>query len=126
MNCVRGKLLSLGLAILFGGALRSSAQTQNPFVDELRKEWEVHRTQVMRSTEPMPEEKFQYRPTPKDRSFQEILVHLIVTNQPWMEAVAGEPDSGWAKRVQGLKTKAEIMKATAEYLDYGAGRFLRT
>jgi uncharacterized damage-inducible protein DinB len=100
------------------GVVRVNAQ--NSVVEELRKEWAINRMQAFRVAEPMPADKYEYRPGPKDRSFGGLITHMIGQNMTWMEAVAGDPDSGFEKRVAQLKSKVEILKAMTEYFDYGS------
>ena len=92
---------------------------QNPIVTELRKEWDRARTQITIVTEAMPDEKYGYRPTPNVRSFREILIHVIGANITWMEAVGGIPNPGSEERYEKLQTRAELLKALSDYLNYG-------
>ena len=115
---ISGKFLFLCAAVFLPAVSRVNAQ--NSVVEELRKEWAINRMQAFRVADPMPTEKYEYRPTPKDRSFGGILTHMIGQNMTWMEAVAGDPASGFEKRVGELKSKPEILKAMTEYFDYGS------
>ena len=107
----------LGLLLIVLGPHRLAAQ--NPVVTELRKEWGRARQQFMAVAEAMPEDKYEYRPTPKVRTFREILIHVLGENMSWMESVAGVPKPGAADRYDKLKTRAELLKALSAYLDYG-------
>lgn len=107
----------LGLLMIALGPHWLSAQ--NPVVTELRKEWDRSRQQFLAVAEAMPEAKYDYRPTPKVRSFREILIHLLGENMNWMETVGGVAQPSAADRYDKLKTRAELLKALSAYLDYG-------
>jgi uncharacterized damage-inducible protein DinB len=112
---LRVQILLLLSAVLGAGQLCA----QNPVVTEVRKEWERARQQFFTVAEAMPESKYEYRPSPKVRSFREILIHVLGENMNWMETVGGVSQPSSLDRYEGLKTRAEFLKALSEYLDYG-------
>src|ERR1051325_11930665 len=66
----------------------------------------------------MPEDKYDYKPTPDIRSFREIIAHLILENHSFMNLVAGEPAPDKAK-FEALKSRDELTKALAESYAFG-------
>ncbi|MBI3895638.1 MAG: DinB family protein [Acidobacteria bacterium] len=89
----------------------------DPITDELRRQWEASRNQIVRLAEAIPEDKYDYKPTPEVRSFREQLQHLIGENHMFMGMVAGGGSA--APQTQNLKTRTEILKALSESYDYG-------
>src|ERR1700722_5239469 len=51
-------------------------QAQNPLSDELRESYTEVKNNIIRSAEKMPEENYSFRPTPRGRTFGEILAHI--------------------------------------------------
>ena len=69
--------------------------------------------------EAMPADKYGYKPTPEVRSFGEIIAHVAGEGRMEMEAVAGAP-LGSSERYESLRDRTEIVRALAEFFDYGA------
>ncbi|MBI4463875.1 MAG: DinB family protein [Acidobacteria bacterium] len=111
----RGKAWLLLVGLLLGGVRIAAA---DPILEQLQKQWEATRNQITRLTEAIPEDKYDYKPTPEVRSFREQLQHLVGENYMFMGFVAGEQQD--ASRLANLKTRAELLKALSESYDYGA------
>lgn len=100
----------------------ATAQTKFPatsFLTSTRATWESTRGLVLGIAEVIPEEKYDFKPTPAVRSFREILIHLIAENYLFFSRVSGE-SLGGPERFSNLKTRAEILKALRDSYDYGA------
>ena len=111
------KVRLLLLAIV-GLLAAQGMQAADPISDELRRQWEASRNQIITLAEAIPEGKYDYKPTPEVRSFREQLQHLVGENFMFMGLVAGEKASG-APNPESLKSRAEIMKALEESYAYG-------
>ena len=85
----------------------------------LKQQWEGIRGNVVRTAEAVPEDKYDFKPTPEVRSFREQFVHIVEENYFFMGFVAGEK----AQPPGNPKTKAEIVKALNDSYDYGAKVF---
>jgi uncharacterized damage-inducible protein DinB len=68
--------------------------------------------------EVIPEEKYDYRPTPEVRTFREILIHLISENYLHIGFVTGENSD--RSKYERLRTRDEILKALRESYDHDA------
>lgn len=88
-------------------------------VGPLKTQWENTRNLVVGIAEIIPEDKYDFRPTPEVRSFREQLQHLIAENYMFMGFVAGDPPQD-ASRFNNLKTRAEILQGLKESYEYGA------
>ena len=111
------KVSILFLAII-GLLAAQKMQAADPISDELRRQWEASRNQILTLSEAIPEDKYDYKPTPEVRSFREQLQHLVGENFMFMGMVAGEKAPG-APAPESLKSRAEIMKALEDSYAYG-------
>jgi uncharacterized damage-inducible protein DinB len=114
--------LSAFVAILFTTAALAGAPAHaqtggdSALLGPLKQNWESIRTNVVRTAEIVPEDKYDFKPTPEVRSFRDQFVHIIEENYFFMGAVTGERQNPPAN----LRTKAEIVKALNDSYDYGA------
>ena len=105
------------------GPVPTAAQPQFPatsFLAPTKATWESTRTLVLGIADSVPEDKYDFKPTPAVRTFREILVHLIGENYTFFSRVSGD-NLGSNARFDTLKSRAEILKALRESYDYGAG-----
>lgn len=114
--------LALAAGICFGSPHDGFAQTgaaRNAFLGPLRVQWEDVANMVMGIAEAIPEDKYDYRPSPQVRSSREMLQHLINENYTFMGAVAGDPprDRSFS---ESFTTRPELLKALEDSYRYGA------
>jgi uncharacterized damage-inducible protein DinB len=96
----------------------ATARAADEIVGPLRTQWGITRDLVVNLVQIMPEDKYDYKPTPEIRSFREIVGHLILENYNFMSMVAGEPAPDKAK-FEALKSRDELTKALAESYAFG-------
>jgi uncharacterized damage-inducible protein DinB len=89
------------------------------FLAPTKATWESTRTLVLGLAESVPEDKYDFKPTPAVRTVREILIHLIGENYTFFSRVSGD-NLGSNTRFDTLKSRAEILKALRESYDYGA------
>jgi uncharacterized damage-inducible protein DinB len=89
---------------------------ESPLLGPLKQQWETIRANVVRTAEAVPEDKYDFKPTPEVRSFRDQFIHIVEENYFFMGFVAGEQN----QKPANLKTKAEIVKALNDSYDYGA------
>ncbi len=108
----------VGLVLLFVWmAWLSVARAQeSPLLGPLKQNWESIRNNVVRTAEIVPEDKYDFKPTPEVRSFRDQFLHIVEENYFFMGVVTGERQNPPAN----LRTKAEIVKALNDSYDYGA------
>jgi uncharacterized damage-inducible protein DinB len=99
------------------GAAPSSAQpAPTSFLAPARATWESTRTLVTGLVEAMPEDKYDFKPTPTVRTFRDVVIHLVGENYLFFGRVAGE---NLGNPAQNLKTRDELVKALRESYAYG-------
>jgi len=109
-------VLLFAMAGLAGRPAHAQTGNDSPLLGPLKQNWESIRTNVVRTAEIVPEDKYDFKPTPEVRSFRDLFIHIIEENYFFMGVVTGE-------RTQppgNLRTKAEIVKALNDSYDYGA------
>jgi uncharacterized damage-inducible protein DinB len=102
----------------------SSAFAQNPVSDSLRSSWNGVKRNIQQSAELMPEEHYTFKPTADVRSFGEILSHVAGASYLFCAAAKGEKSPFQEDSFEKTaKTKAQIVKATADAIAYCDGAF---
>ena len=100
------------------------AQAGNPISDGLRSQWDGAKRNLQQSSEIMPEGSYDYRPVDGVRNFGEILAHTAGANYVFCAAAKGEkPPFAEDHFEKTAKTRAAIMKATADSIAYCDGAF---
>ena len=89
------------------------------FLTPTKATWESTRNLVLGIVEVMPEDKYDFKPTPAVRTFRENVIHLIGENYTFFGRVSGETLPSNA-RFDALKSRDEIVKALRESYDYGS------
>ena len=102
MNRFAATIIALALA----GALH--AQTANPLSTELKTSYTRIKTNFIKAAEKMPEDQYDFKPTPDMQSFKERIAHIAVSSMGPCSALSGTPKSIDAKT---LKTKADVVRA---------------
>ena len=109
-------LLVVAMAGVRAGAAECDA------LDAIRDQWKRTRALLMPISEAIPEEKYDYKPTPEVRSFREMLLHMATDTHTHMGFVVGmsrEESEKLTEKYHGLKTRAELLGALGEAFDYG-------
>src|SRR5258708_30319255 len=103
----------------------STAAAQNPVSDALRGNWNSVKRNIRESADLMPEENYNFKPTPDVRSFGEILAHVAGASYDFCQSARNEDvpfkeDSFLGKAT----TKAEIVKVTNDAIAYCDAAFV--
>jgi uncharacterized damage-inducible protein DinB len=101
-------------------AAAPSGTAQTSFLAPLKTQWDNTRTLVEGIVAHVPEDKYDFRPTPEVRSFREQFTHLIDENFRFMAQAAGEAPPMEKSAIEQLKGRDEILKALKDSYDYGA------
>jgi uncharacterized damage-inducible protein DinB len=100
------------------------AAAQNPVSDAVRSSWNGVKRNIKESAELMPEEHYNFKPTPDVRSFGEILAHVAGASYVFCASAKGEKtpfaEDAFEKTA---RTKAAIVKATTDAIAYCDGAF---
>ena len=112
-------IVAVALQIL-GTVAAAGAQPGLPstsFLTPVKATWESTRGLVVGIVEVMPEDKWDFKPTPNVRTFRDNVIHLVAENYLFFGRVAGE---NLGNPAQNLKSRDELIKALRESYDYGA------
>jgi hypothetical protein len=93
-------------ALTLAGTLH--AQTANPLSTELKGTYTRVKTNFIKAAEKMPEDQYDFKPTPDMQSFKERVAHIAVSSMGPCSSLKGEPKSIDAK---SLKSKADVVTA---------------
>ena len=109
----------VALSILGTAAAVAAQPSFQPtsFLTPAKATWESTRNLVIGIVEVMPEDKYDFRPTPSVRTFRDNVIHLVAENYLFFGRVAGE---NLGNPAQNLKSRDELLKALRESYDYGA------
>jgi uncharacterized damage-inducible protein DinB len=102
-----------------GAVVAPSSFPATSFLTPTKATWESTRSLVLGIVEIMPEDKYDFKPTPAVRTFRENVIHLIGENYTFFGRVSGENLPSNA-RFDALKSRDEIVKALRESYDYGS------
>lgn len=94
------------IALVLVGALH--AQTANPLSTELKTSYTRVKNNFIKAAEKMPEDQYDFKPTPDMQSFKERVAHIAVSSMGPCSSLSGTPKSIDAKT---LKTKADVVTA---------------
>jgi uncharacterized damage-inducible protein DinB len=109
--------------LLLGAVWLAAAQSgtaQTSVLAPLKTQWENTRHLVEGLVAQVPEDKYDFRPTPEVRSFREQFTHLIGENFRFMAQAAGETAPMEMSAIEKLKGRDEIIQALKDSYDYGA------
>jgi hypothetical protein len=101
-------------------AAAPSCSAQTNFLAPVKTQWEYTRTLVEGIAAQVPEDLYDFRPTPEVRSFREQFTHLIDENFRFMAQAAGETPPMEKSAIEQLKGRDEILQALKDSYDYGA------
>jgi uncharacterized damage-inducible protein DinB len=93
---------------------------QPNFLAPLKTQWDNTRTLLEGIVAQVPEDLYDFRPTPEVRSFREQFTHLIDENFRFMAQAAGETAPMEMSAIETLKGRDEILQALKDSYDYGA------
>ena len=123
-NVFMRAVAAAALALLWAGSAVAqtppAAQPKFPatsFLTPTKATWESTRGLVLGIAEAIPEDKYDFKPTPAVRTFRDNVIHLVAENYLFFGRVAGE---NLGNPAQNLKSRDELVKALRESYDYGA------
>ena len=111
------------MVALLAGAMLAGAQpssAQNSLLDPVKAQWENTRNLVTGIVGQVPEDLYDFKPTPEVRSFREQFTHLIAENYRFMSQAAGQDAPVDVAAIEQLKGRDEIIKALNASYEYGA------
>lgn len=82
--------------------------------------WNYHGHKLIAMAEDFPEDKYDFKPNPAQRSFAEQLLHAAGANYYFINAVQGKKGGGEELSREKYKTKAEVVAALKKSFEDGA------
>ncbi|MSO19978.1 MAG: DinB family protein [Acidobacteria bacterium] len=82
----------------------------------LRAQYETTSSLMLGMVEGIPEDKYDFKPTPEVRSFREQMQHVIAENTNYLNLMNQQP-TGDQARFAAIKTKAQIVAALKESIE---------
>ena len=112
-------VVTAALTLLTAGPVLAQPFPPTSFLAPTKATWESTRGLVLGIAEIVPEDKYDFKPTPSVRTLRENLIHLIGENYFFFSKVSGEtvPSND---RFKELKTRDEILRELRASYDYGA------
>src|ERR1700760_2358079 len=80
---------------------------QNPMITENKFNYEVIKTNIMKSAEKMPEDGYSFQATKEERTWAELMGHIADAQTGICSAGAGNPQKGTAAK---LTAKGDLLK----------------
>lgn len=96
---------------------------------DLIKDWEAQREMLLKAAEAMPADKFDYKPTPEQRTFGEQILHIAIGNVELMSMLGTKRSRPFDVKLDSTRpipestvkaTKAEIIAMLSAAYDFGA------
>ena len=100
-------------------AVAQSGTAQTNVLAPLKTQWDNTRTLVEGIVAQVPEDLYDFRPTPEVRSFREQFTHLIDENFRFMAQAAGETPPMEKNAIEKLTGRDDILQALKDSYDYG-------
>src|SRR5262250_2273413 len=118
-SCLGWSVVTAALTLLTDGWALAQPILPTSFLAPTTAIWESTRGLVLGIAEIIPEDKYDFKPTPAVRTARENLIHLIGENYFFFTKVSGDPLPS-ADRLKELKSRDEILKELRASYDYGA------
>jgi uncharacterized damage-inducible protein DinB len=111
--------LSFGLAARAGQPLPApQAAGQGTLATELLKDWTTQQSTLRQLANAMPDDKFNYKPTPNQRSYGEQVMHVALINMDLLKTIGGKAAAPSFTEAS-VKNKADMVKALSDSYEYG-------
>ena len=112
-NSFTRSVVVVALSILGTAAAAAAQPSFSPtsFLTPAKSTWESTRNLVIGIVEVMPEDKYDFSPTPSVRTFRDNVIHLVAENYLFFGRVAGE---NLGNPAQNLKSRDGLLKALRE------------
>lgn len=118
-------ILPLFVAMPLGGQT-TTAPAGNVAVESARQSWDMVTGYITRAAEQMPESQYRFRPTPKVRTFGELIGHVAGAQHMICASALGEPQQSEDNIEKNVKTKAGLVAALKASTEYCARAYAQT
>jgi uncharacterized damage-inducible protein DinB len=101
-----------------GGGRGPAAPACTTVACDVQQDWDRLKEQMIAAADAMPEDKWDFKPTPAQQSFGERVMHIVQTDVRLLATLGGKTPAP-AINAQA-KTKADVMAALRQDYDFGA------
>jgi uncharacterized damage-inducible protein DinB len=113
--------VTLGTLLLFARASSEAPQPGPSASQAVLSQWNEIGRKLIAMAEDFPEDKYDFKPTPAQRTFAEQLLHVTSSMYYFTDPAMGQkPRYGEDPKRDGLKTKAEIVAFARKSVEDGA------
>jgi uncharacterized damage-inducible protein DinB len=117
LKVMAGALL-LGLGICSTSTTLAAQAGSTGVKDDLIKDWQAQKKEMMEIADAMPADKFDYKATPAERSYGEQVMHVAQVNAGLLKTLGGKATAPTFVPPKAT-TKEQAMKALEDSYDYG-------
>jgi uncharacterized damage-inducible protein DinB len=100
-----------------GGGRGPAAPACTTLACDVQQDWDRLKEQIINAADAMPEDKWDFKPTPAQQSFGERVMHIVMTDVRLLGTLGGKTPAPMIKA--DAKTKADVMAALRQNYDYG-------
>jgi uncharacterized damage-inducible protein DinB len=117
-------LVAVSMGFL-GAPAQALAQAESPLTAAAKFQFDLTRGNIVKAAEKMPDDQYDFKPTPDVRSFGGVVAHVADANFMICSRAAGEDNPSKDSVEKTKTTKADLVKALNESFDYCAGAFAK-
>jgi hypothetical protein len=132
MRSIPGTFILMGTLVLAGSVAASRAQNsaqqkEHTPSENVKNNWDYIGGKLLAMAQDWPEEKYSFRATPEQRTFQQVLLHVAGSNYDLINRVAGKKagDARNDPAVSDYKTKAETIAFLKKSIEDGDAEIAR-
>lgn len=132
MRSMVGTFILMGTLVLAGSvatsrARQSAQQKEHTPTENVKSNWDYIGGKLLAMAQDWPEEKYMYRATPEQRTFQQVLLHVAGSNYDLINRAAGKKvgDARNDPAVSDYKTKAETIAFLKKSIEDGDAEIAR-
>jgi uncharacterized damage-inducible protein DinB len=111
------KQITLMLVVLFTNFVSAQAIITEAFVEK----WDNSKTYLLQMAEAMPEEKYNFKPSEREMSFQEQIVHIL-GNMDWLSGTYFSTAKYQKREFTSIKTKEQVLAEINTVFDLAKAR----
>jgi uncharacterized damage-inducible protein DinB len=99
-----------------GGGRGPAAPACTTIACDVQQDWDRLREQVINAADAMPEDKWDFKPTPAQQSFGERVMHIVTTDAALLRTLGGKTPAPMINAQ--AKSKADVMAALRQSYEY--------
>ena len=101
-----------------GGGRGPAAPACTTLACDVQADWDRLKEQIINAADAMPEDKWDFKPTPAQQTFGERVMHIVTTDAALLRTLGGKTPAPMINAQ--AKTKADVMAALRQSYDYSS------